>query len=468
MLRGAVSKLFRCRDPEVLCEGPAGTGKTTGVLSYAAWCAENHPNIRQLFTHETRVAMSKTVLVTFEREVLPPTHAALRGPTKETRTSYKWPNGSETDLIGLDNPDKFRSGQWDQIFVFEATMVQESQYEMLLHRLRNFVLPWQQIIADTNPDHPQHWLNVRANAGKMTRFLSRHQDNPRYWDRETQTWTPEGQNYVVERLGALSGVRRARFLLGQWAAAEGAIWESFDPARHVVDAEPTYPDQDGQTSSKCRYYVGSVDWGFRAPGVFQVWGVTGDGDMYLVHEIYRTQQNIDWWAEKIDAAWRKWKLRAVAADPEEPGNIDKVRRMGVPIQPAFNDWMPGVDAVRKRIDDRRMFIVRDCLESADQSLSDDRKPTCLEQEIPGYVYAKTKDGRPIKEAADPGVPDHACDAARYAVAWVDRFHVRPEPDTSFKPGTIGAVLHTDVEEDEVMLAWVQEHMAKNQGEPNGA
>ena len=433
----------------VLIEGPAGTGKTTGVLTYAAWCAENHPNIRQLFTHATRVALSQTVLVTWEREVLPPGHAVLTGAGRAHRDSYVWPNGSETVVIGLDNPDKFRSGQYDQIFVFEGTMVTEDQYEMLLHRLRNFVLPWQQIICDTSPDHPQHWLNLRAQAGKMTRLLSRHQDNPRYWDKKAQAWTPEGEAYM-QTLAGLTGVRRRRFLDGAWAAAEGAIWESFDPAKHVVPAVPTYRDQHGRELSKCRYYVGSVDWGYRAPGVFQVWGVTGDGVMYLVHEVYRTQQNIDWWAEQIEAAWRKYQMRAVAADPEEPGNIDKVRRMGIPIQPAFNDWMPGVDAVRKRIDAGTIMLVESALDMADPALLGGKAPTCLQQEIPGYVYAKTKDGRPIKEQSEPGCPDHACDAARYAVAWVDRFHVAPDPDLSFPADTYGAMFHLDAEDDEVM------------------
>ena len=30
--RGAAAELFGCRDPEVLIEGPAGTGKTRAVL----------------------------------------------------------------------------------------------------------------------------------------------------------------------------------------------------------------------------------------------------------------------------------------------------------------------------------------------------------------------------------------------------------------------------------------------------
>lgn len=438
----------------MLVEGPAGTGKTTGVLAIIAAICEQYPNIRVLFAHATRVALSQTVLVTWEREVLPQTHPALQGPSKEHRQSYRWPNGSEVVLIGMDQPDKLRSGQYDIAVAFEATMLTENQWEMMLHRLRNFVLPWQQAIADTNPDHPQHWLNLRAAGGKMTRLCSSHKDNPRYWIWDDKAanlghWTPEGQVYM-DRLSALSGVRRSRFLLGHWAAAEGAIWEAFSEAKHVVPAVPTYTDQHGRELSKCRYYVGSIDWGFRAPGVFQVWGVTGDGVMYLVYEVYRTQQNIDWWAERIEAAWQKYRMRVVVADPEEPGNIDKVRRMGVPIQPAMNEWMVGVDAVRKRIESGGLMLVDKALDAADAALLEARQPVCLAQEIPGYVYAKTKDGRPIKEMPDPAAPDHACDGCRYAVMWVDRFHAAPAPDLSFPADSYGAMFHGDAEDDEVM------------------
>jgi phage terminase large subunit len=50
----------------------------------------------------------------------------------------------------------------------------------------------------------------------------------------------------------------------------------------------------------------------------------------------------------------------------------------------------------------------------DEELERNRLPTCFRDEIPGYVWARrgTKE-TPVKEN------DHALDAARYAVAYVD-------------------------------------------------
>src|SRR6185312_6261443 len=96
------------------------------------------------------------------------------------------------------------------------------EWEALQTRLRYGVMPYQQGIACVNPQNPAHWLNQRANAKSdtydpeqhlMQRILSRHEDNP--------TITPE----YLHRLSRLTGVRRLRLYLGEWAAADGMVYE---------------------------------------------------------------------------------------------------------------------------------------------------------------------------------------------------------------------------------------------------
>jgi phage terminase large subunit len=76
---GAARDLFLCRDPEVLIEGPAGTGKTRAVLEYVNYLCENNDNIRVLMFRKTRASMTESVLVTYEDEVLWPGHPARTG-----------------------------------------------------------------------------------------------------------------------------------------------------------------------------------------------------------------------------------------------------------------------------------------------------------------------------------------------------------------------------------------------------
>ena len=46
--------------------------------------------------------------------------------------------------------------------------------------------------------------------------------------------TATGAEYL-SKLDALTGVRRLRLRDGLWAAAEGIIWDDWDPAIHLVD-----------------------------------------------------------------------------------------------------------------------------------------------------------------------------------------------------------------------------------------
>jgi hypothetical protein len=175
---GAAADLWRCKSPEVLIEGPAGTGKTRGVLEKILALADKYIGSRHLLCRKTRESMTQTVLVTFEEKVLPPGHPIALGQERRTRQSYRLDNGSEIVVGGLDKPEKTFSGEYDTVTVFEAVEATENDWESLLRALRNGRMPYAQAIADTNPGPRSHWLNQRANAGKMVRLLSRHRDNP--------------------------------------------------------------------------------------------------------------------------------------------------------------------------------------------------------------------------------------------------------------------------------------------------
>src|SRR5258708_26628362 len=107
-----------------------------------------------------------------------------------------------------------------EIFFFQAedgirddlvTGVQTCALPILRIRLRSRTggpeVPYRQLIMDVNPDAPTHWLNQRMNEGITARLLSRHEDNPRYWNAATQELTPEGYQYLFRILAWLNRVR---------------------------------------------------------------------------------------------------------------------------------------------------------------------------------------------------------------------------------------------------------------------
>jgi len=412
--RGAALQLWRCKDPEILIEGPAGTGKTRGILEKILAMADKYPGSRHLLCRKTRASMTESVLVTFEEKVLPPGSPIADGPQRTQRHAYTLPNGSSLVIGGLDKPGRTFSTEYDTVTVFEAFETTENDWESLHRALRNGRMGYHQAIADTNPWSQGHWLNQRAASGRMTRLLSRHEDNPQFWDAEAGDWTPAGRQYIA-RLDALTGHRKQRLRYGRWANAEGVVYD-FDPQVHLVNKFE--PPADWRR-------IRSIDFGLVNPFVCQWWAIDHDGRMYLYREIYRTQRLVkgpDGHAAAINRLSEGERYEVTVSD-HDTDDRDTLLQAGIPTAGAFKAVVPGIQAVAQRINlasDKkpRLFVMRDCRVDADETLREAKLPTCTAEEFDGYVYAEGVDGKARKEEPVK-VNDHGMDAMRYAVAYVD-------------------------------------------------
>lgn len=392
--------MMRCRAPEILYEGPAGTGKTRGLLEKAHICLANYPGARVLACRKTRASMTQSVLVTFEEKVLPAGSPIRNGADKQNRSSYHYPNGSELVIGGMDNAERIMSTEYDMVLVFEATETTEDDFEKLTSRLRNGVMPYQQAVADCNPGPPSHWLNQRATQGRMVRILSRHEDNP--------SITPE----YIERLDALTGARKERLRYGRWAAQEGLVY-GFDARIHVLPAFEI-------PKSWRRFRV--IDFGYTNPFVCGWWAMDPDGRMYLYREIYMSGRTVKVHAEQIVRLSEGESIEATICDHDAEDRAT-LAESGISSQPAYKAVTVGVQAVEDRLkvagDGRpRLFVLEGCLVETDTGLAERKKPTSTREEFDGYVWPKGKDGREVKEAPVKN-DDHGMDMTRYAVAYAD-------------------------------------------------
>ena len=211
-------------DPEIVVSGPAGTGKSRACLQRLHADLQRYPGARALMLRKTRVSLTQSALVTFERDVLPAGSPVAMGASRGTRQGYQYPNDSLLVVVGLDIPSRVMSSEYDLIYIQEATELDENEWEYLTTRLRNGRMPCQQLIADCNPDRPTHWLKARCDSGRCRMLESRHEDNPLLWDDGNGRWTEAGTSYIA-RLDALTGARRERLRYGRWAAAEGLVYE---------------------------------------------------------------------------------------------------------------------------------------------------------------------------------------------------------------------------------------------------
>lgn len=232
---GACRQVWESQAFEVLIAGPAGTGKTRSDLEKIHLACLKHKGCRALLLRKTRKELTETALPELEDKVFSPGWRKWFGNAKRNqRHSYQYPNGSILVTAGMDDPMKVLSSEWDRILVVEAVQLTEDDYEMLTTRCRATNTPYQQIICETNPNVPSHWLKRRAESGKMEFYTSTHRDNPKYWNQKTNTLTKEGKHYIENVLGNLTGSRRRRLLEGIWCADEAAIFDYDVLERHLA------------------------------------------------------------------------------------------------------------------------------------------------------------------------------------------------------------------------------------------
>ncbi len=414
--RGAARELFLRRDPEVLMSGPAGTGKSRAVLEKLHTIAEKYSGCRLLIVRKTRASLTNTGLVTYEQLVLPPGNAEIN------YQGARYPNGSEITFGGLDKASKIMSSEYDVAYVQEATELTENDWEMITTRLRWGKLPYQQLLADCNPAQPNHWLKRRADSKRCLMLESRHEDNPRMWDKKAQCWTDYGQRYIAT-LDALTGARYLRLRKGIWAASEGMVYEGFDPAKHLVDRfdiPAAWP----------RAWV--IDFGFTNPFVLQMWAADPDGHIFRYREIYHTGRTVAEHCVRIKEVCKRYKepLPAIiVCDHDAEDRATFTNEMGLMTVPAFKQVSPGVQAVQERLKDGLdgkpgLYFLRDSLVERDESLFARKLPVCTEDEIVSYVFPKNDTGKLVKEAPVKE-NDHGMDAVRYIVCNIDRIAYDP-------------------------------------------
>lgn len=455
---------------EVLLCGPGGTGKTRLLCEFAVSVLSEWPESKILFVRKTRASMNESILACLEDYVLGPDHPAVQGPTRAHREKYAHPSlGGEIVCGGLDNETKIFSTEYNLVLINEAVELTLSDWESLHRALRRPVgFPGYAIVADTNPGAPSHFLRKRSIAGTTHLIESRLCDNPVFYDHATQEWTPAGVKYAKKMGTNLSGVRRRRLFLGQWAGAEGMVWENYQAERHLITGDLERDPRSDEwvlrvkgwaDPVRLKWFCGGQDVGFTAAGVAHVFGFDADGRAYRVAEVMRTGQTHEWWAQRWGELIKKFNVRAIACD-HDPALIKALNRRlreqghGMIAREAWKhrgsgSEKAGIDVVRRGFDAAedgrpRIYILRDSrTHPADPALVENGYPTTWDEEIEGYVYPKDDGEKPIKDIPDPRCKKDACDSARYALSWAWGKDLTPSPpDVVYKPGTYGALAGT--------------------------
>ncbi|MDY3014871.1 MAG: PBSX family phage terminase large subunit [Evtepia sp.] len=238
-----------------------------------------------------------------------------------------------------------------------------------------------------NPAGPAHWFyrewicKAREHSALHLRFLM--EDNP--------TLSPETlQRY--ER--AFHGAFYRRFVLGEWTAAEGLVYDFFDES--LVQPAP---------SGEASRWIISCDYGTVNPTSLGLWG-NFDGVWYRVKEYYydarqeKRQQTDQEYAQRLRELAGNRTIEAVVADPSAASFLEVLRREGWNVRKAKNDVLSGIRLTADALKNGTIVICSPCTDAI--------------REFGSYCWdLSSGDKDKVKKEFD-----HAMDEIRYFVATI--------------------------------------------------
>lgn len=234
---------WRDRAPLLLLTGSAGGGKSRIAAEKLHGYCKKYPGAFAVVARKTRVSLTKGTILFLQRMIIGPDPDVQHRPSKDY---YEYRNGSILAYLGLESDEareRLKSigsaGGVDIFWGEEATELEEADHNALLGRRRGTAAPWRQGIYTCNPDAPLHWIKRRLiDASEAQVYYSSEADNP---------YNPADYRAT---LASLTGIDRLRLAMGQWAQAQGVIYDTWrdggdhgnvtEAADYVPDAGPVY------------------------------------------------------------------------------------------------------------------------------------------------------------------------------------------------------------------------------------
>jgi PBSX family phage terminase large subunit len=198
-----------------------------------------------------------------------------------------------------------------------------------------------------NPESPAHWFYqewvCKAEEKRALRLQFTMADNPGLSDKVRARYASTFQ-----------GAFYRRFVLGEWVAAEGLVYDFFDES--FVREVPEGPFEE--------WYV-SCDYGTSNPTSMGLWG-RKDGTWFRVKEYYydgraaRRQKTDEEYADDLAALAGGRPVRAVVADPSAASFCETLRRLGWRVKKADNQVLSGIRLTARLLKSGKLVICKGC------------------------------------------------------------------------------------------------------------
>ena len=231
------------------------------------------------------------------------------------------------------------------VLLDETVLMPRSFVEQAIARCS---VPGSRLWFNCNPENPGHWFYrewiLKAKARRALYLHFTMEDNPALSPRIRARYR-----------NAYSGVFYRRFVLGEWTAAQGLVYDFFDRERDAADV-PEGPFEEWRIS---------VDYGTANPASFGLWGKK-NAVWYRVAEYYYDsrkagrQRTDEEYAEALERLAGERTIRRVIVDPSAASFIEVLRRRGFQVVRANNDVADGIRVTSDLLKKRRIVICRTC------------------------------------------------------------------------------------------------------------
>jgi len=370
----------------IVCDGAVRSGKTLAMgLGFFLWAMCSFDGKRFALCGKTIAALRRNVLA----EVLPRLEglgAVWREKRTENLVRVRFA-GHSNEFYIFGGRDESSAGLIQGmtlagVLLDEVVLMPKSFVEQACARCS---VTGSRMWFNCNPAGPNHWFYrqwiLEAEERNCLHLHFTMEDNPSLTEQIRQRY---------ERL--YSGVFYRRYVLGQWAQAEGRVYDFFGP-------EMVKPVPEGHFE---KWYV-SCDYGTVNPTSMGLWGLQ-KGVWYRVKEFYfnsreqMRQMTDEEYAGALEELAAGRRITAVIVDPSAASFIQVLKRRGWKVRPAKNEVLSGIRATAQKLKDGKIVICDGCV-------------NCL-REMEEYVW-DLRDGSRERVRKEH---DHAMDDMRYFVA----------------------------------------------------
>ncbi|WP_297210112.1 PBSX family phage terminase large subunit [uncultured Flavonifractor sp.] len=232
-----------------------------------------------------------------------------------------------------------------------------------------------------NPEGPEHWF--------YKQWIQKLEERNALYLHFTMEDNPALSPRVIRRYArSFSGTFYRRFVLGEWVAAEGRVYDFFDESW-------VRPVPEGEME---RWRI-SCDYGTVNPASFGLWG-RREGVWYRVREFYydsraqRRQKTDGEYADDLEKLAGGRNIETVVVDPSAASFIELLRRRGWRVEKAENDVLAGIRITAELLRKGELVICSSCADAI--------------REFSLYCWDEKAVGDRVKK-----LHDHAMDDIRY-------------------------------------------------------